>query len=335
MEFLEEQWLLHVSLDEKAFPRDMLITNRDGKGRRIKVENDSEYLQRIKDDFGKFNLYTAVYSDKMREEGKINKLYIDLDSEDLHLAFKDMRRLTAFFEDAYAYSPRVYFTGKKGFAIYIDFPAIKLKNVKLASNFVVRKIITELNIKTADFSVCGDIARVSRVPYTLNLGSGLLCIPIDRNWTLETILSEAENPFFLRSVLVNQVCKEIVDDLERADEMATNLTTQTLPSPKVGNNGAEKRLETLLKYAPMIKDCRKRLIHFIVVPSLIQLGKSDYEIFAWVNQFLIKCGANPNEYQSYIRASIKRTKMTGFGSWSLGRFLLEFPESREIFRNNY
>lgn len=87
--------------------------------------------------------------------------------------------------------PRVYFSGMKGFAVYLDISPIKLINPRETLREFCSWVAREFDLKTADNAVFGDIMRISRIPGTIHgksidkYGEPLYCTPLDPNWLLE------------------------------------------------------------------------------------------------------------------------------------------------------
>jgi hypothetical protein len=113
----------------------------------------------------------------------VDTLYFDFDQENdpaLKLALEDALKLKTYYPEA-----RVYFTGKKGFAGYLDFKEVPLQNSykKEAIGILQNQIISALDLKTVDPTVIGDIARVSRLPNTIHGDRwnnwNQYCIPLD------------------------------------------------------------------------------------------------------------------------------------------------------------
>lgn len=110
-------------------------------------------------------------------------IYLDFDSElDPGKAIEEAARAYDGMENS-GIIPRVYFSGKKGVALYIDCqePAIPYDEVLKKSVLVsVVKAIQREGFNTLDAEASGDLKRISKLPNTLHPGSGLYCIPLQR-----------------------------------------------------------------------------------------------------------------------------------------------------------
>lgn len=115
-------------------------------------------------------------------------VYLDFDSKD------DPGR--AVWEAALCYDmlerngviPRVYFSGMKGCALYIDcmepdLPHLDGADTELKKR-VLRRVVDGLarqGYRTLDVGASSDLKRISRLPNTLHPTSGLYCIPLRRS----------------------------------------------------------------------------------------------------------------------------------------------------------
>ncbi|RLG80302.1 MAG: hypothetical protein DRO09_03305 [Thermoprotei archaeon] len=144
--------------------------------------------------FFKKDCYVSVFYferwDKKGPDPKsviINTIYFDFDCETKpERAYAETRTLLEILERS-KIIPRVYFSGAKGFAIYLDVPDLRLNYPKDVLKTFCMRIMKELDLKTADIKVFGDIMRVSRLPGTVNSksirlhGEALYCTPLGPN----------------------------------------------------------------------------------------------------------------------------------------------------------
>ena len=116
----------------------------------------------------------------------IDRIYIDLDHEtDPQIAIDDAITLIEGLK-RYSIETTAYFSGKKGIAVYIDFPPAQIQpeNKKATISAFQHAIIKRFDLHldkdggTVDSHVIGDINRVSRLPNTKHQTSGLYCIPV-------------------------------------------------------------------------------------------------------------------------------------------------------------
>lgn len=157
------------------------------------VWSEEEYLKRILELNRKDNLFVTVYtfkSDLTLKDTKeryskpiIDTIYIDLDFKDDRgegrpiVAFFDLIILLKLFISN-GIIPRIYFSGNKGFNLYLDFEPIELFYPKQTIRRFVEQLERKSGIKTIDWQIIGDISRVSRIPNTFNMKGKRYCIPL-------------------------------------------------------------------------------------------------------------------------------------------------------------
>jgi len=204
MSFIEDSWVAHA---KGKYPREFASPNRMHNP----VTNDETLIKLIKAYTPAHNTFLSAFSfDKWERVKKKNRdvlvyenavidcLFIDLDCKVLPFAHYEAKILDMYYNH-YQCQPREYFSGRKGFAFYIDFPEVKLN--KSTAKQVLRKYLesiqTVLSLRTID-RVCFDsISRISRMPNTLHHESKLYCIPVSREelWgPLDTIKELAKKP---------------------------------------------------------------------------------------------------------------------------------------------
>jgi len=131
--------------------------------------------------------YVSVYSfEKWHEASEIRKLtaridtlFIDIDhEEDPKIAFREAKKLVEYLIERKNVIPRVYFSGAKGFHVFIDFPEVDLFFKQDSIRFAVSRLASKLGLKCIDYQVV-ELARLSRLPLTVNSKTGYKCTPID------------------------------------------------------------------------------------------------------------------------------------------------------------
>lgn len=110
----------------------------------------------------------------------INTSFHDFDNaENPQLAFNDA---VIFYNEMLKrdVTPRLYFSGNKGIAAYLDFEPVTLdaRIKKLALESFQRNIMNKLSLGTMDVHVIGDLARISRIPNTKHQNGKTWCIPV-------------------------------------------------------------------------------------------------------------------------------------------------------------
>ncbi|MEM2174500.1 MAG: hypothetical protein QXI58_02605 [Candidatus Micrarchaeia archaeon] len=347
IDVIQEQWLIHAKGSNRTFmPVDV------GFPARVKdVMNEEYFLDLIKRQFTTSDVYCSVYDKVAVWQGTPDKVYIDVDSDPNHLDLKLMRKICNHFKEKYGFEPRVYFTGCRGFAIYLDFEKIQLKNFECLRDFVLDNLREmKANLEYIDTSVLGDKQRLSRLPFTFNFknlqlknpSAPKLCIPIEPDWGKSEILEQSIYCEFKKKVEIRQLKKsksrffeEIRLYEERVEEMKKqikrNISNSTI---KV----SDEVLNKLIKIAQQIKDGRHRLMHFIIIPTLIQLNKTDDEIRAFCRDFVERTGMDYSLYDDYVERSIKRNRAGPNGdgvAWrplSFEKFFIRNVDLQEYFR---
>jgi len=239
MTFIEDSWIAHT---KGKYPREFASPAR----LRNPVESNEDLITLIKAYAPAFNIYLSAYSfdDWVRDANKIliynnaiiDLLFIDLDSLTLPYALYEARMIDLYLNH-YKCQPRVYCTGNKGFAVYIDFPEVKLDKVLVKP--VLRKFLESiqsvLSLVTID-RVCFDsISRISRMPNIRNRKSGKFCIPLSREqlWSpLENILKLTEQPSKI-PIVINE-CMNIPSILLGIEaDLKTQQLDELTPLPNI------------------------------------------------------------------------------------------------------
>jgi len=99
------------------------------------------------------------------------------------LAIADAARAYDWMEGS-GITPRAYFSGKKGVALYIDCQEPDIPQDDDLKKAVLAKVVQGMlngGFTTLDFKASGDLKRISKLPNTLHPGSGLYCIPLERD----------------------------------------------------------------------------------------------------------------------------------------------------------
>jgi len=126
--------------------------------------------------------YCSVYSysewsdvaEERRRNVRVDTILFDIDRENLTLAFAEAKKMVKYLikKDII---PRVYFSGAKGFHIYIDFPEQQLYDFATVKDVA---IFFSQKLKVAIDTQIYDPNRVSRLPFTINTKTGYFCVPI-------------------------------------------------------------------------------------------------------------------------------------------------------------
>jgi len=152
------------------------------------------------------NCYVSVYSfgdPRDYNTAIFDIIYIDLDDEEHpEKAIDEGITLIGALQDRDIY-PRFYFSGMKGIAIYLDFIPFDIapENMKGVVSGFEENIEKRLELSTMDHCTRDAQSRISRIPNTKHMGSGLFCIPLtygDLEEGLDHIKELAQTPRDMR-----------------------------------------------------------------------------------------------------------------------------------------
>jgi len=187
-------WIAHC---KGRYPREFATPER----LRSPILNDDQLTMYVETYMPGHNTYTSVYGFEKwnRIDNKkldysraiIDTIFIDLDWKEMpEIALYEAR---LFELDCYhkGITPRIYFTGMKGFALYLDFEPVEIEQEfkKPVIRTFIEYIRDTLSLKTLDSQCVDGISRISRLPNTLHKKSGLYCIPLSRDelWHMDGI----------------------------------------------------------------------------------------------------------------------------------------------------
>lgn len=245
MNYIETSWVAH---SKSKYPREFASPNR----MHDPVMNDETFIKLVHAHGPAHNCFCSVYSfgEWIREQKKKRKilvyenavldcLFIDLDCDNLHYAHYEAKLLDLYFNH-HNCDVRVYFTGNKGFAIYLDFPEVQLNKsmVKPILRKYLESIESMVSLKTIDRACFDCISRISRIPNTINQKSGLYCIPLSREqlWgSLSSIKSLAKHQS--KTPVVITECQQIPTILLNIEaDMKTKQKNTILKLPPIKCN---------------------------------------------------------------------------------------------------
>ena len=309
---LEEVFLTHTGF--LNFPREF------GKPDRIPIYDKDEYLDAIQKYNGVRPCYVSVYhylDIKDYSSAIIDKIFIDLEVDpypkdvkiDLGLIWKallDTKKLvkTLNYSDIF---PRVYFSGRKGFSVYIDFPSVELDYpCKTLKKFVFR-LKGVLNLKHVDTVVIGELGRLSRVPNTLHIKSGYFCIPLGIKEFFEfqnvnEILNLAAGPRFCELVKrpSNKVKKWLLkldEEIDREEKKeAIRRLLRRKKGPKTYSKGIRPIVKKIMDYGLKsgLSGGTGHQLRLVIATELINNGWSDDQIWDYFSQL-------PDRNEQYTR----------------------------------
>lgn len=155
------------------FPREVIFVRLPGsvsmdsrrKARKRMVRSFNELSRLLMINNGIYDIYTRLYVNNT-----INKLFFDIDAEDIRDAYSDAVELCKVLErENLLYIP--VFSGKKGFHIYVVSQVFKYTNDELPlAKHVVASIqkyfIDEARLKHVDKHFIGSLTHLARIPNT-------------------------------------------------------------------------------------------------------------------------------------------------------------------------
>ena len=184
-EKLVELWDAHC---KGQYPREFCGISGSGDSK-VATRNiyirDAQILYNFAEQWDFRDVYVSVYAFKewhdvseiRKQSAIVNTLFLDFDHEDLRVAFKNAKKLVQYLLERNV-TPRVYFSGAKGFHVFIDFPEVDLFFKKESLRFTAQTLIRKAKVSCVDTQVI-ELARVSRLPLTINTKSGRRCVPIN------------------------------------------------------------------------------------------------------------------------------------------------------------
>jgi len=154
------------------------------------------------------NVYVSVCSFNEYNEAWIDRLFFDFDAgkkEDFDVfsdegrktledVFNEAKRLALFLEERYEAKSLILFTGNRGFHVYIFTIPVLLKSPKETLKRLGEWIIKKLDLKYVDVKVIGDIRRVARAPYSKHQKTGLFCVPVTLDMSIDEVIELAKEP---------------------------------------------------------------------------------------------------------------------------------------------
>jgi hypothetical protein len=366
--FMELMWERHCY---DGFPR---CVSYKVERYRIPVRNIDNLKWHVWQGFGTANIYVDVYPERaiLGDESLLcNKIYIDLDNDKADkaektgiFAYEDMRSIVRFFRAQYKYTPRVYYSGGRGFAVYLDFDEVPLNHCKDTLTEFYTMLKDQLGLKTIDTTSVGDDRRISRLPYTVHKKSGRLCTPIDPNWSLKDILGYSDD--FIVDLKEQEVvignCESFGQSLKSLDDVVTerikarNEQLKLAPPLEFKPDGDAlytryfDEVTLLQRLGPTYAEGRHRTLWCILVPRLIFLladGKPMKDLPAEEQESIInRVEARAMEwvfltpthdpdgterktednYRAYIRAICRQHKQENWHPWNIGSFWVENPD---------
>ena len=253
--------------------RDILAYDSEGKAIRKKITNKEDYISFVKEYNGKRNIAVQVNPDLNIELGFYDTIFLDFDNNgNIEAVFEEVKRVYELLG-----SGRLYFSGKKGFHIYLD-----IESVYLGDKYrrVMVKWGKSLNTKYLDLQCLMDKRRMARVVYTVNISSGAYMIPISADESLSQIISRSLNPnedVFVHEIKENKDVSEQLRKIYLEDEEEKTKTVKKISKISV----TEAEMPPCVRKSIEILRATGELDHFYrfhLANYLIQMGYSEQEI---------------------------------------------------------
>src|SRR5439155_1347762 len=294
----------------------------------------------------------------------VNKMVADLDWDkvpkgDINLVYDEMRGLVRYFQNRYDYTPRVNFSGSRGFHVWIDFKPVQIdRYVPVAKSFW-GPIVENLKILCFDTDITYDKNRQMRIPYTINVKSKKFCRPVNPMWTVEQILNPPE--VFEHKLGYCQRIDQELAMLDKVEQKAIEGTTtlEMIPKDKKEKKYAQyvDEMSKMFHIAPQYANGRHRTLWCIIVPrlafiysdgnyagdgssqkpSLTKTEKLAVEqkvlstAMDWIERTpLVDQDGTPRKklgnYSDYIFAILRQIYENGYSPWGIMRFLNDNPD---------
>lgn len=313
---VEDEIIKHLGIN-KTFPRNIGFSQKEYQKEPFQQSVDSveEYVANVMSRRFKSDCYVALFSDKMWQNDVIDKNFQDVDATTFKSSHTDALKLYDFYVNNFNIEPRMYFSAGKGFHIITDFPEISISpEAQKFFNYLVQ-LITNANF---ELGLSADRRRITRIPYTNNIHSYvkrkkiLMCVPINREWSLHKIISVAK-PFNTKACgeeINIASSKEISNVLVKIDKDIQSKGIILFADVQVNSTSRTRVIMYLLKQMKLMKepDGRHRMLHFVIVPSLVELDWVDEEIIGFCREFIKVSGTSFSRYEAYIVKTIQRTR---------------------------
>ena len=307
--------MLKFKIAKQLFP----IQNNEyryfGHPSRIRIDNWS-IMERLINCYNKKDncfLSLATYN----PNPNLHYIFFDLDKEN---AMEDAIQLALYF-DRNDYQPYYILNSGTGYHVLL-----KIKN-ELISKFQYKlfyeKILADLNLKSFDNHVKGDINRLIRIPGTENLKNNSIC---------HLLKDESYDPLDAPQIsLVNEIKDINIHKINEANDISDNLDNFTEV------NYVELHDFTCLENRLKEKE-PLHIIRMLYTSILINQGYSDLEIFKKLKSFnWIDWDPRITIYQirhirmnKYIPSTCKSLKKRGLCDQSCEKYQLSFLIEEKI-----
>lgn len=223
MEKTELYDALSLLYKKDQFPRQVLVYRRW-------VDSYDDLIKIVEKYNGKDDVYVSVfyYPTRNLDEPVVDRIVFDFDWKNKEEAYDEKKRreivakvysevkkFCAYLESV-DLRPNVFFTGGRGFHVYLFFeePLQKLQKSDLIQ--LVEYLKEKLKLEYIDPKITYDFARLIRVPYTIHTETRLYCIPVNTSWSIDKILELAKNPIIVPIVPRYSKALNLIAEIEKA-----------------------------------------------------------------------------------------------------------------------
>jgi len=168
-------WLkfLRAHITPVTFPREV------GFPKRVTVTNRTQYIESIRRHNGKDDCFVSLFSNPQINHRTYDCIFLDFDDESGTLSddvIRDVREAIVRVS-RYTKSYALYYSGNRGFHLYLYFEPVRIKHFKRTCREFVQLLGLD-EISTLDFKLVGDVRRLCRLPYTIHPTTGLYVVRI-------------------------------------------------------------------------------------------------------------------------------------------------------------
>lgn len=206
------QWksFLRYHLVPEQFPRDMYLT-------RAKVHSESQYINELQSNYLTGNCFLSLYTDAQIEHGIVDCIFLEIDAHAIDEAIKNCAYVQKLLDQMNC-SYRLFFSGRRGFHIYLEFAPVQLKNPRMSIRKFVERLPTFL-----DPHVVGNLQQLVRIVCTVHKQTKLFTFEIPREldvglFTEEEIFNWAVKPPEVGMDNAKHIDEETAHTLKEIDE---------------------------------------------------------------------------------------------------------------------
>ena len=293
-----------MTLDGIKFPRGLGNPTRRNYAGEPYIARCAEDIQTFIEDNDYINCYTTVYAFTTYDDpltdacnAVIDCIAFDFDAKDLNIAMDDAKRLTSW-AFRHGLTPRVRFSGGKGFHVLLDFPTVTLNNPKTALRQFCIELSAAAEFKTVDTVTFGDLNRLIRLPNTLHGKSRLYCICLNAktflDQNLEDILELARTPQVLVQPVYEITSYDIIHALMSHDTEQAQIDNSILKESKLARLFVSKpvkhcrAVDYLIAYG--VDEGARDTALAGIIQYYNKLGMSRADILKQCLKFNDKCG---------------------------------------------